>query len=172
MMPSATRARAPEFISPTFIRAIAILAAIYVSFLAMEAVHEFGHALNAWSSGGRVVDVRFPLLGTSQTVVDPNPYPRFVAEGGPQWGIVIPLLACGLAHLTRRRVPEPLKFFAGFCLIVNGIYMGVGPAWRNTDASDLIRMNVPLGAIFAYGIGATACGLAIWHRLSWLTWKR
>jgi hypothetical protein len=108
----------------------------------------------------------------SQTIVDPDPDPRLVTEGGPTWGVAIPVLACALARVIRRRVPEPLKFFAGFCLIANGVYMAVGRMWRNTDAGDLVRMNVPLTAIIAYGVAATLFGLAIWHRLTWLTWKR
>ncbi len=155
-------------------RGLVALVFLYACWIGMEAVHELGHVLNAWSSGAQVVNVSIPLRPwmTSQTIVDPNPNPRFVAQGGSTWGVAIPALACGLAYLIRRRVPEPLKFFTGFCLIANGVYMATGWAWRNTDAGDLVRMNVPRAVLIAYGVASAAFGIAIWHRLRWLTWKK
>jgi hypothetical protein len=156
----------------SFGRALLALAFLYACWIGMEAVHELGHALNAWSIGARVIDVSIPVLGTSQTTVTDNPYSRFITEGGPTWGVAIPVFACGLAYLFRRRMPEPLKFFTGFCCIANGVYMAVGWHWHNTDAGELLRMNVPRAALIAYGVAASAFGFAIWHRLAWLTWKK
>src|SRR6478752_7571770 len=123
MTPAATSNLNPAFEFPPIVRALGVLMLGYVCFLAMEAVHELGHMMNAWSVGANVVEVRFPLFGISQTIVDPDPDPRLVAWGGPTLGVAIPVFACALARLIRRRVPEPLKFFAGFCLIANGVYM-------------------------------------------------
>src|SRR4051812_22193092 len=112
---SAPSGHSPD-IRPPLVRALAALAIVYVCFLAMEALHELGHMLNAWSIGANIIEVRLPLIGWSETIVEPDPDPRFVPEGGPTWGVAIPAFACMLAYGIRRRVPGPLKFFAGFCL--------------------------------------------------------
>jgi hypothetical protein len=56
---------------------------VALSWLAMQAVHEFGHMLHAWLSGGRVVQVVLHPLAISRTDVEPNPSPQFVVWGGP-----------------------------------------------------------------------------------------
>ena len=58
----------------------------------MMAVHEFGHVLHAWASGGVVAQVSLPLLSFSKTDLSQNPHPLFVAWGGAIWGCIIPLI--------------------------------------------------------------------------------
>lgn len=128
------------------------------------AVHELGHVLHAWVSGGKVVAVSIPLLGFSQTIVDPNPHERFVVWGGPVWGAIIPVFICTGYFACRRRVPDPLKFFAGFCLVSNGMYLGMGSFFHAGDAQDLIRLGAPMPLMIALGIVWTFAGLAFWHR--------
>src|SRR5690242_11730494 len=95
----------------------------YATWLGMMAVHELGHMLGAWVSGGRVISVSIPLLGFSQTIVHPEPHELFVVWCGPVIGTVLPLLALASWRTARRRVPDLLKFFAGFCAIANGAYI-------------------------------------------------
>ncbi len=175
-MTQAAEANAPLVIPlPVKPYVLAVLALLASAFLAMEAVHEFGHVVCAWASGGRVVAVEIPLIGTSQTFVAPNPNEALVAEGGAVFGVVIPLLACGLSRLFRKGVPEgALEIFRGLCvLIANGVYMSVGlQAKRNTDAGDLVHLGVPGIAMIGYGAIAIVGGLLIWHRLPWLTWRQ
>src|SRR4051794_39765138 len=59
----------------------------------MMAVHELGHMLSAWLSGGRVVQLRLPPLGFSQTIVHPNPHEALEIWGGPVGGVLLPLVA-------------------------------------------------------------------------------
>src|SRR4051812_23198633 len=101
---------------------------LYAAWLVMMFVHEAGHVLHAWLSGGAVNRVHIPLVGFSQTFYSANPRPGFVAWGGPVWGCTIPLILLGLARVFRmpERVPRAAQFFAGFCLIANGAYLGVG----------------------------------------------
>src|SRR5262249_25255242 len=103
-----------------------IVSTILFSWLAMMAVHECGHVLHAWLSGGTVQQVVLHPLDISRTDVWPNPYPLFVAWGGAIWGCVIPLLV--LAGVRGLRWPYwyLAAFFAGFCLIANGAYLGAG----------------------------------------------
>ena len=70
-----------------------IAATCCLSWLAMMALHEFGHMLHAWLSGGHVAKVVLHPLAISRTDVSPNSHPLFVVWGGPVWGTVLPLLA-------------------------------------------------------------------------------
>jgi hypothetical protein len=150
-------------------RAAIIVAVIYGSWLGMLAVHEFGHVIHAWLSGGRVERIIFPPLGFSQTIVWPNPHARFVVWGGPMWGAILPLILMFLIRLMRRKTPELLKFFAGLCLIANGGYLAFGGFALTGDAADLRRLGTPLPVIIAMGSIAITGGLLLWHRSRWLT---
>jgi hypothetical protein len=143
------------------------LVLIYLSWLAMLAVHELGHVLHAWLSGGRVAAASVPLFGFSHTLVNPNPHPLFVAIGGPLWGISLPLLA--FAKTVRSRNSDLVRFFVGLCLIANGAYMALGWMGRAGDAADMRKLGVPVVLLLSYGIPSLAAGLWIWHRCSWLS---
>jgi hypothetical protein len=147
-------------------------AVLYATWMGMMAVHELGHMLHAWLSGGRVIEVRMPLLGFSQTIVHPNPRERFVVWGGPIWGVLIPLLACGLLRVVRGAAPDLLKFFAGFCCIANGAYIGLGWTKRAGDAADLRRLGVSPALMIALGLVCMSAGFYLWHRTSWLTMQK
>ena len=151
------------------LRFIAVLIGAYFAWLLMLALHECGHILHAWLSGGRVVKVSLPLLGFSQTIVHPNPREHFVVWGGPVWGALAPLLACAVFVCIRRRVPNVLRFFAGFCLIANGAYIGAGWVTRAGDAGDLLRLGTPVWYLIAFGIVCATSGLLLWHKTSWLS---
>jgi hypothetical protein len=137
----------------------------YVCWLGMMAVHESGHVLHAWLSGGHVQRVMLPLAGFSRTDVDPNPSPTFVTWGGPIWGCVWPLLAWLVIHLIHRRTWPSFRFFVGFCLIANGAYLGAGWAAHSGDARDLVMMGTPKVVLVAFGAVMVPVGLWIWHRL-------
>jgi hypothetical protein len=147
-------------------------ALLYATWMGMMAVHELGHMLHAWLSGGQVIDVRLPLWGFSQTIVHPNPRERFVVWGGPVWGVLIPLLACGAFRIPRGATPDVLKFFTGFCLIANGAYIGLGWTKRAGDAADLRRLGVSPALMILFGLICMTGGFYLWHRTSWLTTHR
>ena len=150
------------------VRVIAAIAILYASWLAMMAVHELGHVVHAMCSGGKVQDVSLPLLGFSQTIVHPNPREHFVVWGGPIWGAMLPAGACAglqLSGLRRRRASAFMRFFAGFCLVANGIYVGVGWAWRAGDTGEMLRLGTPLWLMIAFGAACIAGGFATWHTL-------
>lgn len=139
--------------------------ALYVGWLGMMVVHEAGHVLHARLSGGAVERVDVPPLGFSQTFYTHNPNPHFVAWGGPVWGCVIPLTA--LAALARGpgRVRRAAQLFAGFCLVANGAYLGVGWALPAGDAADLRYHGTPVAVMIAFGAVTLTTGLLLWHLL-------
>src|SRR5262249_32932220 len=92
----------------------------------MMAVHEFGHVLNAMLSGGRVERVLLHLLAIARTDVSANPHPQFVAWGGAIWGTAIPLVLLAIVRIAARQYAYLAAFFAGFCCLANGLYLGAG----------------------------------------------
>jgi hypothetical protein len=138
---------------------------LYPSWLALMGLHEFGHVLHAWFSGGRVSAVHFGPFEFSRTELSLDPHPQFVAWGGPIWGGLIPLLMYGASVAMRPRARRFLGFFAGLCLVVNGAYIGLGWIDKAGDAGTLLRHGASPWVLAAGGLAAMAGGLFLWHRL-------
>jgi hypothetical protein len=142
-------------------------AALLVAWFAMQAVHECGHVLAAWLTGGTVQRVVLHPLSISRTDVSPNPHPLAVAWGGPLFGVAAPLVLLAASQYLGDRLTTLLRFFAGFCLIANGAYIGAGSRYGIGDAGDLLRHGAPRWTLIAFGAIAFAAGLWMWHRLNW-----
>jgi hypothetical protein len=134
----------------------------YPAWMAMMTLHEAGHVLNALMSGGRVSRVTIPLLGFSRTDLSVNPHPLWVAWGGPVWGCAFALAALLLAGILWRFVPAA-RLFAGFCLIANGAYIGLGGLMTAGDGHDLLRQGAPGWSLLLFGIVTVPAGLYLWH---------
>ena len=135
------------------------------SWLAMQMVHELGHVLGAAATGGRVVRVVLHPLSLSRTDVSPNPRPLAVAWAGPMVGVGLPLLAFLLAKVFRLPGAYLFRFFAGFCLVANGVYLGAGAFLAVGDAGDMLRHGSPRWLLAAFGLLAVPAGLALWNGL-------
>src|SRR5438067_8074063 len=133
------------------LRTIVVPVYLYACWLGMMAVHELGHVLHAWISGGIVAAVRVPLVGFSITVLSSNPHPHFVAWGGAIWGCILPVAAWTAWRVGRRPGLRAVQFFAGFCLLANGAYLGVGWTMRSGDAADLVRYGTPVWVLVGFG---------------------
>lgn len=144
---------------------------LIASWYAMMAAHELGHALAAWATGGTVERMVLPLLGFSRTDVSPNPHPLVVAWAGPISGALLPLVFWAVMHTVLwnrgagRWFSQTLRFFAGFCLLANGVYLGLGWIDHIGDAGDLLRHGTAVWQLIAFGIGCTAAALYLWHGL-------
>src|SRR4051794_14452795 len=103
---------------------ILVASVLPLSWLGMMAVHELGHVLGAWLTGGAVSKVVLHPLTISRTELSHNPHPLLVTWAGPVLGVLLPLLALGVAAAVRMPGVYLLRFFAGFCLIANGAYIG------------------------------------------------
>jgi hypothetical protein len=76
-------------------QAVLMISTLLFSWLGMMLIHEFGHVLFAWLSGGAVARVVLAPLEFSRTDLQKNPHPLFVACGGALVGSVLPILvAC------------------------------------------------------------------------------
>jgi hypothetical protein len=134
------------------------------SWLAMQAVHECGHVLAAIATGGRVQKVVLHPLALSRTDVVPNPHPLAVVWAGAIFGSVVPLGAW--AWVRRLRWPYVFlwRFFAGFCLVSNGVYLVGGSFARGADPGDLMRLGVPQPVLVSLGLVGAVYGLWLWHQ--------
>lgn len=134
-----------------------------LGWLLMTAVHELGHVLGAWLSGGRVESIQLEPFAFSLTIVSPNPHPQFVAWCGPMGGAAIPAIAYIIFKRLRWKDRWLLRFFAGFCLIANGAYLGVGWLGRIGDAGDLLRYGAPWWSLCLFGAAGVGSGLWCWN---------
>lgn len=149
-----------------FFQVMLIVSTAGLSWLVMMAVHEFGHVVNAWLSGGTVERVVVHPLAFSRTDVAPNPHPLFVAWGGAIWGCLIPLTLWALARIVLPRVAYLMRWLAGFCLIANGAYLAVGSLLPDgDDAGTMLRHGAAQWQILIFALPAAAVGLYLWNGL-------
>lgn len=142
-----------------------IASALSFSWLGMQAVHEAGHVLAAWAAGETVHRVVLHPLVLSRTGTTQDRHPLVVIWGGPLFGSLFPLVAWTITRSLRLSWVFLPRFFAGFCLIANGAYIGVGWPSGVGDAGDLIRYGSPPWLLVAFGLAAVPMGLRLWHGL-------
>ena len=135
------------------------------SWLAMQAVHELGHVLGAIATGGHVTKVVLHPCTISRTDVHPNPHPLLVVWAGPVAGTVPPLAAFLLARALRLPGVFLFRFFAGFCLIANGVYIGFGSIQGLADAGDMLQHGSSRWHLMVFGILTAPLGLYLWNGL-------
>lgn len=128
-------------------------------------VHELGHILAAYLTGGGVTKVVLHPLDISRTDVSPNPQPVLVVWAGPVLGVMIPLVIWGV--FCKLRIPGDYlaRFFAGFCLIANGGYIAIGSFESIGDAGDMLRYGSGNWQLWLFGIVTIPPGFLLWHRL-------
>ena len=145
-------------------RAILIASTLVGSWLGMQAVHELGHVIGAWATGGRVTRVVVYPLSLSRTDVLPNPEPQIVVWVGPVFGVLLPLAAWGLAAAAKMPGAFVLRFFAGVCLVANGLYIGLGSFDGVGDCGVMLRHGSQPWQLWLFGLIAAPLGLWLWHR--------
>jgi len=145
---------------------VLIASTLGLSWLGMQAVLELGHVLGALAGGERVERVVLHPLAISRTDALHDRHPLLVIWGGPVVGVLLPLGAFGLARQVLHRRAYLLRFFAGFCLLANGVYLGVGSFEGVGDAGDLLRYGAPRWMLILFGLICVPPGLALWHALA------
>jgi hypothetical protein len=144
-------------------QAVLIVATLLGSWLAMQAVHELGHVVGAVITGSRVERVVLHPLTVSRTDVAPNTNPLLVTWAGPVLGVILPLAVWALAAALRLRGRFLLRFFAGFCLVANGAYLGIGSFHGIGDCGDLLRCGAPIWSLWLFGLVTVPAGIWLWH---------
>lgn len=135
------------------------------SWLAFMVVHEFGHALTAWLTGGSVDRVVLHPLQISWTSLAKNPHPQLVAWGGAIWGTALPGAIYLVATRLRLAGLYLFRFFAGFCLIANGLYLFVDSFGGGGDGGTLLQHGAPRWTLLLFGALTVPPGFWLWHGL-------
>lgn len=130
----------------------------------MQAVHEFGHVVGAWLTRADVIKVALHPCIISRTVLGYNPHPSVVVWGGPLIGSLLPLLVFFMARICRLPGIYLFRFFAGFCLLANGIYIAFFPGDGAVDTGIMMQYGSPRWLMVVFGILTAPLGLYIWHR--------
>lgn len=142
-----------------------MLTVAILAWLWMQAIHELGHVAGAWLTGGRVETVVLHPLAISRTDVSPNPRPLLVAWAGPVFGSAAPMAIWSAMVVARLPLTWLARFFAGFCCLANGLYIGVGSFDGVGDAGDMLRLGSPIWTLWLFGLIVAPAGLALWNGL-------
>jgi hypothetical protein len=143
---------------------ILIFSVLVASWMGMQAVHEFGHVLGAWASGGSVAKVVWHPLTISRTDFADNPHPLLVVWAGPVLGVLLPVAFWLIGKTARMPGIYVLRFFAGFCLIANGAYIAFGSFDAIGDCGQMLRHGSPPWSLWVFGLVTMPAGLWLWHR--------
>ena len=143
---------------------VLIVSVVLGSWLGMQAVHEAGHVLGAYLSGGHIARVVLHPLTISRTDLEDNPQPLFVVWAGPVFGVLLPMALWLLAAGLRLPGAFVLRFFAGFCLIANGAYIAGGSFDRIGDCGVMLQHGSATWQLWLFGAVTMPAGLWLWHR--------
>jgi hypothetical protein len=83
----------------------------------------------------------------------------------PLFGVLIALGLWSVAARLRLPGVYVLRFFAGFCLIANGAYIGIGSFAQVGDCGQMLRHGSSLWQLWLFGAVTVLAGLWLWHRL-------
>jgi len=145
------------------VQATLITFTLLASWLGMQQVHELGHISAAMAIGAKIDLVALHPLTISHTDVGPNKHPLVVVWAGPLVGVLVPLafwLAVSAARLTAAFL---FRFFAGFCLVANGVYIGLGSFFAIGDCGEMLRNGSPIWSLWLFGVAATLAGFLLWN---------
>jgi hypothetical protein len=145
-------------------RSLLLLSTLAASWLAMQLVHETGHVAGAWLSGGTIERVVLHPLELSRTDLRFNPHPLLVSWAGPVVGVALPLGFWALTWALRLTFRYLARFFAGFCLVANGVYVGAGAVTRIGDGGTMLAHGAPQWTLLLFALVTTPAGLFLWHR--------
>jgi len=142
---------------------ILITCTVLASWFGMQAIHESGHVIGAWLTGGQVKQVVLYPLTISRTDLSDNPNPLVVVWAGPIVGVTAPLIVWAGAAAVRWSAAFVLRFFAGFCLLANGLYIGVGSFDKVGDCREMLRNGSDAWQLWLFGAVTAPVGLWLWH---------
>jgi hypothetical protein len=130
---------------------------LLLSWYGMMAVHELGHVIANYATGGTVIEVVLEPLSISHTEYGELPSPGICVWSGPIIGSLLPLVLVPAGRLG--------QFFAGFCLVANGAYIGLGSVAGIGDCGLMLLTGTPMWTMWIFGLAALPSGLYLWHRL-------
>lgn len=125
-------------------------------------VHEAGHLVSGLLSGATIVEVELRPWRLSHTLLTGSRWPLADVWAGPVVGSLLPLLVWSIPTPILRR---SWAFFAGFCLIANGVYIGLGWIGPYGDTAEMLRHGATVWQMAVFGVVCGSGGLGIWYWL-------
>ncbi len=129
-----------------------VVVLVIFSWLYMQWTHELGHILAGLASGATIDRVILDPRTFSMTQFQSTPRPLIAAWGGPVLGVII---GAGIPLLLMRALTGfrfSLRIIAGFVLLANGLYIGLGAIYPVGDAQSLIMFGSPRWLLAIFGI--------------------
>ena len=144
-------------------QAILIGSILVASWLGMQAIHECGHVIGALMTGGEIKQVVLNPLSFSRTDLGLNPNPLTVVWAGPIFGALLPLVAWMISAKANLTGAYLLRFFAGFCALANGVYLGFGSFGQVGDCAEILRHGGQIWQLWLFAFITVPTGLWLWH---------
>lgn len=129
-----------------------IFGAFCIAYNLDNFLHEFGHGVAVWISGGRVSSMILNPFSWSWISYLSNPNPLFTAWGGVLFGVLFAIVLAAAALLIRSPYMAPLYLLAGCAMASNGIYFSVAAFADIGDAGALLSLGVPRLTLVAIGL--------------------
>lgn len=129
----------------------------------MQTVHELGHILAALSLNEQIAEINLHPLQLSHTLLESHHYSTIFLWSGPLFGVLLPFALWQLSCFYKRDWSHVLRFYAGFCLIANGAYLGSAAISAVGDAKDLLNQRVPDYYLFTFGAITIPVGFWLWN---------
>ncbi len=85
---------------------------------------------------------------------------------GPLIGALLPCAVWWISNARKFEWKEPLRFFAGFCLIANGAYLGSVISSPVGDASDLLNHGAHRWQLLLFAVITIPLGILAWDDLT------
>jgi hypothetical protein len=142
---------------------VLIISTLVSSWLGMQAIHELGHVLAALATDGAVKQVVLHPLTISRTDLAANPHPLLVVWGGPMFGVLAPLAIWAVFAICKFSAAFVARFFAGFCLIANGLYISAGSLDRIGDCREMLMHGSSLWQLWLFGAVTVPLGFVLWN---------
>ena len=135
---------------------------LLLSWYPFMCTHEFGHIISAKLNGGQVEEVILVPWRFSQTVISGSTDSLMDVWAGPFIGVLVPCLLCLTLKIIRKSNFYTTTF-CGFCLLANGLYLGVGWIDKVGDCKDILANGGNVTSMIIFGLCACASGLLFWH---------
>ncbi len=149
-------------------KSLMLLGAFSFGYNAAHAIHELGHALAMWATGGSVTRITLHPFSWSKISYGASPTCPLLTA----WAGVVFASSCGLLLLVvirpwRGAWTVPLAMMGLCTLVVNGLYLtGDSLFLAGGDATCLVLHGTPRSFVLLTGVGLTALGLAVGHLLN------
>ena len=128
------------------------------TWLSSMFLHEMGHIISGWLSGGefRYIDV-YPFH-FSTTILQPNPHPALVTWSGLLLGWTLPLLTIPLWKIEWAAIGATLQSWSAYCWLAFGAYLALAAGESLSDTGQLLTEGWPLAVLIAVGLTVAIFG--------------